>query len=210
MDETLTLYGERGWGSAIVEAQLEWYGLPYRFEPVGDLFRDAAARRRLEAVNPLGQVPALQIGTRVMTESAAITLHLAERVNSDGLVPGPDTPERADFLRWLVFIVANIYPTYTYGDDPARFVDLEEARKPFRARTDAYAKRLYTVLDSAAGSPFFLGRRMSAIDIYIAVMTHWRPGRAWFETETVRLAGIARRIGEDARLGPVIARNFPA
>ncbi|WP_422392798.1 glutathione S-transferase, partial [Marinicauda algicola] len=102
-----------------------------------DLFRDAAARRRLEAVNPLGQVQTLQIGTRVMTESAAITLHLAERVNSDGLVPGPDTPERADFLRWLVFIVANIYPTSTYGDDPARFVDLEEARKSFRARTDA-------------------------------------------------------------------------
>jgi hypothetical protein len=31
-------------------------------------------------------------------------------------------PERAKFLRWLVFIVANIYPTFTYADDPSRFV----------------------------------------------------------------------------------------
>ena len=41
-----TLWGRAGWGSAIVEAQLAWYGLSFTFEPVEDLFRtpDAAAR----------------------------------------------------------------------------------------------------------------------------------------------------------------------
>ena len=40
-----TLWGRAGWGSAIVEAQLAWYGLPFTFEPVEDLFRtpDASA-----------------------------------------------------------------------------------------------------------------------------------------------------------------------
>ncbi len=33
------LFGEPGWGSALIEAQLEWYQLPFEFESVGDLFR---------------------------------------------------------------------------------------------------------------------------------------------------------------------------
>ncbi len=38
------LFGEPGWGSVIVEAQLEWYGLEFEFERVGDLFESAEAR----------------------------------------------------------------------------------------------------------------------------------------------------------------------
>ena len=72
----MRLFGEPGWGSAIVEAQLNWYGLAYDFERVGDLFTSAEGRQRLSAVNPLAQIPTLVLsdGT-VLTESAAITLH---------------------------------------------------------------------------------------------------------------------------------------
>jgi len=98
---TYRLYGRAGWGSAIVEAQLAWYGLPYAFEPVGDLFKEPDARARLEKVNPLAQVPTLVLpdGT-VMSESAAITLLLADITGRDSLVPGPQSAERASFLRW--------------------------------------------------------------------------------------------------------------
>ena len=72
-------------------------------------------------------------------------------------MPAPQAPERGKFLRWLVFIVANIYPTFTYADDPARFVSVSAARDPFRAATDAYAQRLWRQVDSQAGSPWFLG-----------------------------------------------------
>ena len=34
-----TLWGRTGWGSTLVEAQLDWYGLPFSFEPVDDLFK---------------------------------------------------------------------------------------------------------------------------------------------------------------------------
>jgi GST-like protein len=33
----MKLYGEPGWGSAIVEAQLDWYDLPYEFDSVGNI-----------------------------------------------------------------------------------------------------------------------------------------------------------------------------
>ncbi len=205
-----TLWGRAGWGSAIVEAQLVWYGLPFTFEPVGDLFKEPDAKLRLEKVNPLAQVPTLVMpdGT-VMSESAAITLLLAEIVGKDSLVPAAGSPERGKFLHWLVFVVANIYPTFTYADDPSRFVSVNAARDPFRVATDAYAQRLWKQVDGAAGSPWFLGERFSALDIYIDVMTRWRPKRGWFEAETPRLFAIARRADEERELKPVWARNWP-
>ncbi|OFX00772.1 MAG: glutathione S-transferase [Alphaproteobacteria bacterium RIFCSPHIGHO2_12_FULL_66_14] len=204
------LYGRPGWGSAIVEAQLVWYGLPYTYEAVDDLFKSPDARLKLEKVNPLAQVPTLVMPDgSVMSESAAITLLLADTTGKDGLVPAAGTPERAKFLRWLIFIVANIYPTFTYADDPSRFVSINAARDPFRAATDAYAQKLWRQIEGEAGSPWFLGERFSALDIYLDIMTRWRPKRGWFEQETPRLFAVARRADQVPQLVPVWARNFP-
>src|SRR5205085_9840214 len=143
------------------------------------------ARPRLGAVIPLAQVRTLVMPDgAIMSESAAITLLLADLTRHDTLVPAAAAPERARFLRWLVFIVANIYPTFTYADDPARFVSVNSARDPFRAATDAYAQKLWRQVDGAAGAPWFLGERFSALDIYLDVMTRWRPKRGRFESET--------------------------
>jgi GST-like protein len=203
------LFGRKGWGSALTELQLAWYGLPYRLDEVGDLFASEEARHSLAKVNPVAQLPTLILpdGT-VMTESAAITLHLADVTGSVELVPPVGDPTRPAFLRWLVFIVANLYPTFTYADDPARFVPGEDAQKAFRESVDAYAIRLWRVMEDAAVGPWFLGERFSAIDVYIAVMTRWRPRRAWFAENTPRLSAIALAAEVQPRLAEVWARNF--
>jgi GST-like protein len=207
---SLRLYGEPGWGSAIVEAQLAWYGFEYDFEQVGDLFKTADARRRLTSVNPLAQVPTLVLadGT-VMTESAAITLVLADMANDDALVPRAPDPLRPTFLRWLIFLVANVYPTYTYADDPSRFVEEVEAQQKFREAVDRYARRLYSLLEEHAREPWFFGSRFSALDVYVAVMTRWRPGRAWFAEHAPRLLAIATNTETLDRLAAVWRKNFP-
>jgi GST-like protein len=204
-----TLYGQPGWGSVLVETQLAWYALPFEFVAVGDLFRSEQARERLRAVNPLVQTPTLVLpGGKVMTESAAITLHLAEVTGRDDLVPAPSAPERADFLRWLVFMVANIYPTFTYADLPERFVPAECA-KAFRNNVDAWQARLWGQLEGAAGAPWFLGPRFSALDIYVATMTRWRPKRPWFAAHAPKVAAIATAADAEPRLAEVWRRNFP-
>ena len=203
------LYTRTGWGSVIVEAQLAWYGLAYRLETVEDLFASSAARERLGRVNPLAQLPTLVLpDSSVMTESAAITLHLADAARSSDLVPAPGDPERPAFLRWLVFIVANIYPTFTYADVPSRFVP-EPAAQAFRANVDAHQQRLWTMLEEAAGAPHVLGGRFSALDVYLAVMTHWRPKRPWFAQNAPKLHAASLRAEAEPRLGDVLARNFP-
>lgn len=207
------LYGRPGWGSAIVELQLAWYGLPFRNEDSGDLFDSEEARARLRPLNAITQVPTLVLPDgQVMTESAAITLHLADQTGRDDLVPGPQAPERAAFLRWLVFIVANVYPTFTYADLPGRFVTAggEEAQKAFRAAVDAYAQRLWGVVEAAAGSPWLLGQRMSALDLYAAVMTQWRPRRDWFVQHAPRVLAAADAAAALPACTAVMARHFKA
>lgn len=206
----MRLFGEPGWGSTIVEAQLDWYGLEYDFERVGDLFKDVESRQRLETVNPLAQIPTLVMPDgMVLTESAAITLLLAERSGQDSLVPAAGAAERPAFLRWLVYLVANVYPTYTYGDDPARFVDGDEAQRSFREHVDAYRKRLYLVLEGVAGAPWFLGERFSALDIYVRTLSRWRPKPDWFAPNTPRLWAIAGRCEQLPQLAACWRRNTP-
>lgn len=207
---TFILHGRPGWGSAIVEAQLAFYGLPFESVEVGDVFESEDARQALRPLNPLTQVPTLVLPDgQVMTESAAITLHLADLTGSDALVPGPRMPERAAFLRWLVYLVANVYPTFTYADLPERFVKHADAAPGFRAEVDAYARRLWGIAEGAAGTPWFLGERLSAIDVYLAVMTHWRPRGAWFAEHAPRLTMAARAAQALPALTPVLARHFP-
>lgn len=212
----MKLYRRNGWGSAIVEAQLDLLDLAHERVDVEDLFQPdrgqpGLARAALLEVNPLGQIPTLLLddGT-VLTESAAITLWLADRAGHDALVPGAAAPERPAFLRWLVFLVANIYPCFTFADDPARFVAPEAARKPFRNAVDAHEKRLWGVVEAAAGAPWFLGERFSALDIYLAVMTRWRPGRDWFAAEAPRLHAIAVAAEAHPKLAPSFRRNHDA
>lgn len=204
------LYGRPGWGSALIEAQLDWYGLPWRYESCGDLFASAEAQSQLRPLNPITQVPTLVLpGGEVMTESAAITLHLADLTGRDDLVPGPQAPERASFLRWLVFLVANIYPTFTYADIPERFVKTPGAGEGFRAEVDTYERRLWTIVEGAAAGPHFLGTSFSALDIYLAVMTRWRPGVAWFSENAPLLSACAQRASSLPQLQAMMQRNFP-
>jgi len=204
------LYGNPGWGSAIVEAQLAFYGLPFRVENTGDLFSSEEARAKIRAINPITQVPTLVLPDgQVMTESAAITLHLADLTGRDDLVPGPTAAERAAFLRWLVFLVANIYPTFTYNDIPERFVKAGgEAAEGFRTEVDAYAQRLWGIVAAAGGTPWFLGPRMSALDIYLAVMTRWRPRRPWFAEHAPRLLAAGDAASALPAVAPVMAAHF--
>ena len=205
----MKLFGEPGWGSTIVEAQLDWYGFTYDYERVGDLFESAESRRRLAAFNSLAQVPTLVLedGT-VMTESAAITLHLADVAGSTTLVPAAGDPDRPAFLRWLIFLVANVYPTYTYADDPSRFVHRADATQSFREAVDEYAKKLYSILEGQARAPWFLGERFSALDVYVCVMTRWRPRRPWFAEHAPKLFAIATAAEDVPELKPAWRRNY--
>jgi len=139
--------------------------------------------------------------------TGTVTLLLADVTGKDSLVPGTGAPERATFLRWLVFLVANVYPTFTYADIPGRFVEVEAAQQPFVATVEVYRDRLWRQIEGEAGQPWFLGDRFSALDLYVDVMTRWGRKRPWFETNTPKLFAIAERTDRVPELKEMWARN---
>jgi GST-like protein len=101
-----------------------------------------------------------------------------------------------------------LYPTYTYADDPSRFVKDEAARAGFRAECDAYAQRLWLAVEMATGAPWFLGQRLSALELYFAVMTRLRPRRDWYAEHAPRILAAGERAAALEAVVPVMARNF--
>jgi GST-like protein len=202
------LFGVKGWGSALVEAMLELCGAPFELVEVDGFDTPSAARDRLIAYNPLAQVPTLVLPDGVvMRESAAIALLLSETFPAAGLAPAPGVPDRPAFLRWLVWLVANVYPTFTYADYPERWVRTE--REEFALAVGAYRRKLWQQLEAEIGSgPWVLGEQFSALDIYVGIMTHWRPRRAWFAEHCPRIHAIATNADRHAVLGRVLQRNF--
>ena len=205
---TWKVIGTKGCGSVLVEAAFTLAGVPYERE---EIVYDAPGpdQDRLLALNPLGQVPTLVAPDGgVMTESAEVVLHLDELVPSAGLLPKPGTPERREALRWLIFIVASIYPTFTFGDQPEKFVG--DAGKRLRESSDARRQAMWRQVEGAASAtgPWFLGTQRSMIDVYISVMSYWRPRRAWFAAECPKLSAIALAIDADPRLQPLWTENL--
>ncbi|WP_119303836.1 glutathione S-transferase family protein [Dongia deserti] len=202
------LIASKAAGSMIVEAALAVSRLPYDVEMIPYL-EPGPQRDRLLSLNPLGQVPTLLLPDgRAMTESAAIILHLADEAPDAQLTPRAQDPTRPMFLRWLIFIVAAIYPTFTYGDDPSRWAHDEASGRHLRQATDEHRKALWRYFAAQSPcKPWVLGDRFSALDLYVAVMNMWRPGPDWFKRECPALAAIAARVSEMDALRDVWKRN---
>jgi GST-like protein len=199
------ILGCRGCGSAIVEAVLVLAKIPYEREEVD--YNTPSGHDKLAEVNPLAQVPtAILPDGSVMTESAAIILYIDGLHPELGLVPNVRDPLRRELLRWLMFLVAAIYPTFTYGDDPKKWVG--EHGQDLRHSTDEHRESLWRLVEGAVRGPWFLGETPSALDIDVSVMTRWRPGRTWFAANCPRLAKISLAVDEDERLKAVWAQNF--
>ena len=104
-----------------------------------------------------------------------------------------------------MFIGAALYPTFTYGDDPKKWVPDEAGAKALKDSTNGHREALWKQLDAVA---WFLGERFSALDLYCGVMVYWRPGRKWFDANAPKIMAIAKRAAALDAVAPVIAKSF--
>lgn len=121
-----TLFGFKGAGSAAVEMALEAAALPYRIINAAS-WEPSSALDELRSVNPLLQIPTLVLPDGgVMTESAAILLHLGLDAAPPGRLLPADTSARAQAVRGLVFIAANCYSAIGMNDYPERWTGVAD------------------------------------------------------------------------------------
>jgi GST-like protein len=205
------VYGAKGSGSVAVEAALTLAGTPYEVVERAP-FDSAADAEAIAQLNPMRQVPAVILPSgELMTESAAILIHLAEAHPAAQLGPPPDSPLRPRFLRWMSFISAQIYSFYWIRDDLSRLA-ADKAHEPVLAeRTAARIRHGWATMDAGLepAGRFLLGADITVLDLYMAVVSRWGPRRRSFYAAAPRLAEVARRVDAEPRLAGLWAERMP-
>lgn len=156
MDETLTLYYRPGSRAARVKMLLDMMDLTYRLHTLAD------GENRTEAylaLNPFGTVPTLTHGDRVILESGAQMMYLADLVPEAGMAPPLGSPERGAYYEWFVLNGATLEPLGTKG-----------FQNPEDADAQAGLGLAMQVMQSRLQMPYALGARFSAVD----VLLHWQ------------------------------------
>ena len=207
------LYSDIGSGGVAVEAALTLIGAPYELvEAPTSEPGDTAGGDRVLAANPMRQVPALVLpGGEVMTESAAILIRLGELHPEARLAPAAaDDPRRAAFLRWMSFVSAAIYSLYWVKDDPARLVPDPAAQPALVARTLDRISECWGIMErQVAPSRYILGDELTVLDLYVTVVSRFRPRRQRFYEVAPHMGEVVRRVDADPRLKDFWPERFP-
>jgi GST-like protein len=207
MADPLLLYGGRGSGAVAVEAALVLAKIPYR---VVDQYGDDGLIVP-DAANPLRQVPALVLPSgELLTESAAILMWIAETWPEAGLAPPPGDPRRAAYLRWMAYVSAAIYSLYWIRDDPMRIVSSTAEADLVQDRTAERISLAWSQMEAQLEpGAFLLGDRIGVLDLYVTVVSRFRPRRQAFYAIAPRLGQVVRRVDAEPRLAALWAERYP-
>ncbi|MBB5862679.1 glutathione S-transferase family protein [Xanthomonas sp. 3058] len=137
------------------------------------------------ALNPAGVVPTLVLDGQVLTEAAAIVLHLADLHPQAGLAPPLGTPERAAYYKWMFFCANTLQPAYRawfYPGEPAGAEHADAAQAQARHKLEAAWSQVDAHLQ--ATGPYLLGQTLSAADFMLTMLMRWsrnmpRPTDTW-------------------------------
>lgn len=170
---TYRLYGRMGGGSLAPQVLLEEIGAPYELVWISKSPADVESLRR---VSPAAKIPALVLpdGT-VVSESAAMVIHLTNAHPAADLAPPPGTPSHARFLQWMVFLSANVYEAALRFYHSERYSTAgAAAAADIKAQAlGAWTSHLELVHDVL--SPYVLGERFTAADPYLHMLAGWYP-----------------------------------
>ncbi|MBP0942423.1 glutathione S-transferase [Pseudomonas alliivorans] len=174
-----TLYGARGCGSAAIEVALELCATPYTL--IDDhAWEEEPGRGALKQVNPLMQVPVLVLpdGT-VVTESAAILIHLGLEFPAAGLLPRAAS-ERSQALRALVYIATNCYVPSAIIDFPERWLPDSDQKTHRKLEAGARLRlywhwQMFSDLFTQSGS--WHPEAPGAVEILASIASRWSGAR---------------------------------
>ena len=179
------LYGSKSTASLVVHWLLIELDVPHALHLLDFESREHKSAAYLK-LNPAGVVPTLVIDGEVITEAAAIAMHLADLHPGAGLAPAVGTPQRARYYRWMFFMANTLQPAcraWFYPAEPAGEGNVEAVQQQARNRIETAWTRVADHLASHGG-PYLLGTQLSAADFMLTMLMRWsrnmpRPTDNW-------------------------------
>lgn len=166
MSQDVILYTNPMSRGRIARWMLEEVGCPYKTEVID--YGPAMKSPEYLAINPMGKVPAIRHGDRVVTESAAICAYLADAFPEAGLAPPP--AERAEYYRALFFTAGPLEQATTnhvMGFDP------QDDKGQTMAGYGSYTRMLDGLEKLVPAEGFVCGAQFTAADLYLGAHIAW-------------------------------------
>jgi glutathione S-transferase len=203
------LYGELGSGAGIVELALASVGVDYELHEVS-LGRGQQRSEEYARLNPQRKLPTLLTPSgEILTESAAIVIVLDERHPAAALLPPIATPERAQALRWLLFLASELYPIVEINDYPERFAPEGVPSDAVRERARGiWRERWLTLEHQIQGDPWLLRSGFCFTDVYLAALSRWAQQGDFRRSQTPRVERIAEAVAARPVLAPIWRRHY--
>jgi glutathione S-transferase len=173
-----------------VRWMLEEVGEPYETEIL-----DYGTTMKSEpylSINPMGKVPAIKHGDKVVTEVAAICCYLADAFPQAGLAPPP--ADRADYYRWIFF---------TSGPVEAAFSNKAAGWEPTPERQRMFGYGNYdlaiAMLEKAlTGRQYIAADHFTAADLFVGANINFMLAFKLLEPKPVFTDYAARMTDRDA------------
>jgi len=103
----MKLYGYRNGRALRALWALEEVGAEYEYVEV-DIMHGQGREPWFLKINPGGKIPVLDDGGTIITESAAICMHLAEKYPASRLLPPVGSAERTECYKWISFVLTEL------------------------------------------------------------------------------------------------------
>jgi len=166
----MKLYTKPGACSLSDHIVLNWIGAPF---DVAVMDATTLKSPGYLALNPNGNVPALEVDGWLLTQNAAILNYLADSFPASGL-GGDGTPKgRAEINRWLAFVNADVHPTFHPMFGSTSYLGgeamIEESKNNARRKLRGLFERVDAQLK---GKDWLTGSR-SIADPYLFVTLRW-------------------------------------
>ncbi|HXV24356.1 MAG TPA: glutathione transferase GstA [Alphaproteobacteria bacterium] len=143
-------------------------GVPITLERVDLATKKTESGADFTAINPKGQVPALQLDTGdILTEGAVIVQYIADRKPESGLVPPAGSIERYRVQEWLNYIACEVHKTFAPLFNPKTPEASRQINKERLASQFGYLDRHLAKNQHLAGSKF------TAADAYAFTVISW-------------------------------------
>lgn len=183
-------------------------GLEYEMLPV-DLLQGENQQQDFLTLNPAAKVPVLVDGSRVVTESAAIQLYLADKYPQAGFIP-ETVEDRAQMYRWIFFLVTEIEQplwriarhTFIYPEEKRLPQDVDLARQECLEMVAVLERHM-------EGREFMIADRLSVADFNAAYTLDWANEEKMLD-DTPRLREYLKSMYARPTAPPTIAEAFAA
>ena len=203
------LYWFENSGALAPQIVLEEIGVKYEKVSL-DLDQDEQKQPSFLTINPRAQVPALVLKDGgVITESAAILLHLAEAHPEANLLPPLASQERAQVYRWLFYAATNIWDcvsrvfyTESFTTDPSQHQQIRAAA--MQSMDQAWA--LFE--DELQEGPYLLGATYSVVDAYLLMITNWHENPQVLYASLPKLARLCDAVRARPAVKGIWAQHF--